>query len=77
MKLNENNLLGAVNELRAKGYNDNYIVEENNIINISSNVYLNSDDFEIENAFQFEITENEADTQFLFIIKNKQTYQLF
>lgn len=73
MKLNENNLLGAVSELRAKGYNDDYIVEANTLINTNTNVYLASDDFEIENAFQFEITENAVDSQYLFTIKNKQT----
>jgi hypothetical protein len=40
MKLNENNLLGAVTELRAKGYEDDYIVDRNNLICTNSNKYL-------------------------------------
>ena len=73
MKLNENNLLGAVNELRAKGYEDDYIVDENNLICTNSNKCLTVNDFEVEDAFQFEITENAIDSQFLFTIKDKQT----
>ena len=73
VKLNENNLLDAVNELRAKGYEDDYIVDENNLICTNSNKCLTHNDFEVEDAFQFEITENAIDSQFLFTIKDKQT----
>ena len=73
MKLNENNLLGAVTELRAKGYEDDYIVDRNNLICTNSNKCLAHNDFDVENAFQFEITENAIDSQFLFTIKDKQT----
>lgn len=70
MKLNENNLLGAVIELRGKGYTDDYEVQNEHIICTNSNKCLSLNDFEIENAFQFEITENAVDSQFLFTIKD-------
>lgn len=73
MKLNENNLLGAVNELRAKGYSDNYDVHNDQLICTNTNKFLSSDEFEIENAYQFEITENAVDSQFLFTIKDNET----
>ncbi len=65
--------MGAVTELRAKGYEDDYIVDRNNLICINSNKCLAHNDFDVENAFQFEITENAIHLQFLFTIKDKQT----
>lgn len=73
MKLNENNLLGAVNELRSKGYNDDYDLHNEHLICTNTNKKLTPNDFEIENAFQFEITENAIDSQFLFTINDKKT----
>ena len=73
MKLNENNLLDAVNELRSKGYDDDYLVNDNTLICTNSNKCLNHNEFEVEDAFQFEITENAVDSQYLFTIKDKQT----
>ena len=55
MKLKENNLLGAVNELRTKGYEDDFKIKDNHIISTKSGKILNVHDFEIENGFQFEI----------------------
>lgn len=65
MKLQENNLLGAVNELRTKGYQDDFKIKDNHIYSTKSGKILNVDDFEIENGFQFEIKENAVDSQYL------------
>ena len=73
MKLNENNLLGAVNELRAIGYEDDFKIKGNHIISTKSGKILNVDDFEIENGFQFEIEENAVDSQYLFTIVEQAT----
>lgn len=73
MKLNENNLLGAVNELRAKGYEDDFRIQDNYLISTKSGKILNVHDFEIEHGFQFEITENAVDSQFLFTIVERAT----
>ena len=58
MKLNENNLLGAVNELREKGYQDNYEVRDEHLICTNTNKKVAVDEFDVENGFQFEISEN-------------------
>lgn len=73
MKLKENNLLGAVNELKTKGYEDDYKIKDNHIISTKSGKILNVDDFEIENGFQFEIKENGVDSQYLFTIVEQST----
>lgn len=73
MKLTENNLLGAVNELRTKGYEDDFIVKDNHIFSTKSGKILNVDDFTIENGFQFEIKENAVDSQYLFTIVEQAT----
>ena len=73
MKLKENNLLGAVNELREKGYEDDFKIKDNHIISTKSGKTLNVDDFKVENGFQFEIKENAVDTQYLFTIVEQTT----
>lgn len=73
MKLEEDNLLGAVKELRAKGYEDDFKIKDNHIISTKSGKTLSVDDFEIEKGFQFEIEENAVDSQYLFTIVEKAT----
>ena len=73
MKLKENNLLGAVKELREKGYEDDFKIKDNHIISAKSGKILNADDFEIEKGFQFETGEHGADSQFLFTIVERAT----
>jgi hypothetical protein len=73
MKLKENNLSGAVNELRAKGYEDDFKIKENHIISTKSGKILQVQDFEIETGFQFEIEENAVDSQYLFTIIEQAT----
>ena len=73
MKLNENNLLGAVNELREKGYQDNYEVRDEHLICTNTNKKVAVDEFDVENGFQFEISENAVDSQFLFTINDKKS----
>lgn len=73
MKLKENNLLGAVNELRAKGYEDDFKINENQIVSTRSGKILRVDDFEIENGFKFKIEESDDDSQYLFTIIEQTT----
>ena len=73
MKLKENNLLDAVKELRAKGYEDDFKIKDNHLISTKSGKILNVHDFEIEKGFQFETEENAVDTQYLFTIVEQAT----
>lgn len=73
MNLNESNLLGAVNELKTKGYNEEYIPVDGHIDCAVSGKKLMPDDIEIEQGFQFDITENTNDSQFLFAVKERKT----
>lgn len=72
MNLIQNNLLGAVTELRNKGYEDEYVLKDDYILSVSTGSILKNGDFEIENGFQFEIPENAIDSQFLFILKETE-----
>lgn len=69
MDLTQNNLLGAVIELREKGYEDEYLVKDDYIQSVNTGNTLKQEDFEIEKGFQFEIVENAVDSQYLFIVK--------
>ncbi|MFK7031017.1 hypothetical protein [Flavobacterium oreochromis] len=75
MKLNENNLLGAVKELQEKGYQNNYEIQDQHLICTNTNKKLVSDEFKVENGYQFEITENAIDSQYLFTINDLNTGQ--
>lgn len=68
MALNENDLVTVVNELRLKGYTDDFIVKDNLIFSTSMNQGFNEDDVTIEGAYQFDITEDAFDTQYLFAV---------
>jgi hypothetical protein len=69
MKITENNLLGAVNELRAKGFNDEFLVEKNTVKSTKTGKVYSEDDFIISHAYRFDITENAVDTQNLYVIE--------
>lgn len=68
MALYENDLVKVVDELRLKGYADNFIIKDNLIFSSGMNQGFGEDDVIIEGAYQFDITEDAFDTQNLFAV---------
>ena len=75
MTLNENDLVAVVDELRLKGYTDNFIIKDNLIFSTSMNQGFKEEDVLIEGAYQFDVTEDAFDTQYLFAVSVPQ-YEL-
>ncbi len=73
MKLQAITLSDAVNELKEKGYEDDFKIKDNHIISTKSGKVLNVQDFETEHGFQFETEENAVDSQYLFTIIERAT----
>lgn len=70
MNLNENDLLSVVNELRVNGYTDTLHIINGELHSTEKNETISQQKVEIEKGYQFEITENAADTQLLFTVKH-------
>ena len=68
MALYENDLVKVVDELRLKGYADNFIIKDNLIFSTGMNQGFGEDDVIIEGAYQFDISEDAFDTQNLFAV---------
>lgn len=68
MPLYENDLVKVVDELRHKGYSDNFIIKDNLIFSTGLKQGFPEEDVVIEGAYQFDITEEAFDTQNLFAI---------
>lgn len=68
MALYENDLIKVVNELRLKGYSDNFVIMDNLIFSTGLNQGFEEEDVIIEGAYQFDISEEAFDTQNLFAI---------
>lgn len=68
MALNENDLVKVVDELRLKGYTDNFIIQDNLIFSTNMNQGFTEDEVIIEEAYQFDISEDAFDTQNLFAV---------
>ncbi|WPU96916.1 hypothetical protein SNE25_15450 [Mucilaginibacter sabulilitoris] len=68
MTLNENDLITVIDELRLKGYTDNFIIKDNLIFSNSLNQGFKVEDVIIEGAYQFDVTEDAFDTQYLFAV---------
>ena len=68
MALNENDLVKVVDELRLKGYTDNFTIKDNLLFSTALNQGFEEDDLIIEGAYQFDISEEAFDTQNLFAI---------
>ena len=68
MALNETDLIKVVDELRLKGYSDNFVIKDNLIFSTSMNRGFEEGDVIIEGAYQFDISEEAFDTQNLFAV---------
>jgi hypothetical protein len=68
MGLNENDLVRVVDELRLKGYADNFIIKDNLIFSTGMNQGFGEDEVTIEGAYEFDISEEAFDTQNLFAV---------
>ncbi len=68
MALNENDLVTVVDELRLKGYVDDFIIKDNLIFSTSMNQGFKEGDIIIEGAYQFDVSEDAFDTQYLFAV---------
>jgi hypothetical protein len=75
MTLNENDLIAVVDELRLNGYTDNFIIKDNLIFSTDLNQGFTVEDVIIEGAYQFDVTEDAFDTQYLFAVSVPQ-YEL-
>ncbi|MBL7711940.1 MAG: hypothetical protein JNL13_05735 [Chitinophagaceae bacterium] len=69
MKLTENDLLGAVNELKAKGFTDDFIAGGKVLQSTRTGKTYGEGDFTISNAYRFDHTEHVTDTQNLYVIE--------
>lgn len=68
MALYEHDLVIVVDELRLKGYSDNFVIKDNFIFSTGMNEGFEEEDVIIEGAYQFDISENAFDTQNLFAV---------
>jgi hypothetical protein len=68
MALYETDLVKVVDELRLKGYSDNFVIKNNLIFSTSMNRGFEEEDVIIEGAYQFDISEEAFDTQNLFAV---------
>lgn len=66
--INENDLVNVVDELRLKGYADNFIIKDNLVFSTNLNKGFKENEVIIEGAYQFDVTEDAFDTQNLFAV---------
>ncbi|MEZ5047176.1 MAG: hypothetical protein R2831_09320 [Chitinophagaceae bacterium] len=72
MKANETNLVDYVNQLQAKGFTEAYIIENGKLKSTSTRAEIPEEDFTINLACKFDVSENAMDSQYLFGIESKQ-----
>jgi hypothetical protein len=68
MTLYESDLVKVVDDLRRKGYVDNFIIKDNLIFSSDLNQGFKENEVTIEGAYRFDISEEAFDTQNLFAI---------
>lgn len=68
MTLNENDLIYVVDELRLKGYDDNFIIRDNLVFSQTLDRGFKEDEVVIEAAYRFDVTEDAFDTQNIFAV---------
>lgn len=68
MALYENDLVKVIDELRLKGYADNFIIKDNLMFSTHMNQGFQEGNVMIEGAYQFDISEVAFDTQNLFAV---------
>jgi hypothetical protein len=68
MALYENDLLKVVDELRLKGYSDNFIIKDHLVFSTNMNQGFGEEDVIIEGAYRFDISEEPFDSQNLFAV---------
>jgi hypothetical protein len=68
MALYENDIVKVVDELRLKGYSNDFVIKDNLIFSINMNRGFGEEDVIIEGGYQFDIIENAFDTQYLFAV---------
>lgn len=68
MELYENDLIKVVDELRLKGYADNFVIKDNMMFSTGINQGFEEEDVIIEGAYEFNISEEALDTQNLFAV---------
>ena len=68
MTLYESDLVKVVDELRRKGYVDNFIIKDNLIFSTGLNRGFRENEVTIEGAYRFDISEEAFDTQNLFAV---------
>lgn len=72
MALNENDLIHVIDELRLKGYTETFIIKGNLVYSTNLNRGFREEEIIIDGAYQFDVTEDAFDTQYLFAISLPQ-----
>lgn len=68
MALYENDLIKVADELRLKGYSDEFSVKDDLIFSRNMNRTFPEENVMVEQGYQFDIIENAFDTQYLFAV---------
>lgn len=68
---NENNMVYFIGKFKDQGYTDSYTIEDGQLISTISGEVYNEEDFTIDAACKFDITNNGIDEQHLFSISTK------
>lgn len=63
---NENNLVDFIEKFRNDGYSDYYTVENKHLKSVTTGEVISDNNFNIDVACKFDITENATDQQYLF-----------
>src|SRR5690606_19778487 len=69
MTLYENDITKVIDELRLKGYSDDFYILDNLIVSTSLDQGFKEEDVIVEAGYQFDIIENAFDTQYLFAVR--------
>ena len=68
MIANENNMVNFMLKFKKQGYTDNYTIENGQLKSTQTGEFIKEEDFKVDFACQFDITENATDQQYLYSI---------
>lgn len=68
MVLNENDLVAVIEELRLKGYTQEFIIKNNLFSSKELQKGFDANEVVIDGAYRFDVTEDAFDTQYLFAV---------
>lgn len=68
MTANENNIVDFIVKFKSQGYTDNFIIEEGELKSTITGETFGMEDFSVDAACRFDITENTTDEQHLYSV---------